>query len=232
MGQKVAHGSSRCPQWPMSCLATNGPASPSALQAPSGLGPPAPPGTREAPRLHGPGHVRGRGLQSRLTCPLSSRWAEPRRRRATGLDGACSLRPGEARAGELLSPGRRSAPCLFTVGGPSCELGGVRVPNTRAVHPAASSLKTRSCLTWNWVNSCALFEGEPDEIEPSLGWGWGPDERSPGAQEMNPAWLRHLPEGRVHRAQSRGARGSRSPADLETERIYSFSLGICLCWKP
>lgn len=70
-----------------------------------------------------------------------------------GLDGAYSLRPGEARAGELLSPGRRSAPCPFTVGGPSCELGGVRVPNTRAVHPAASSLKTRSCLTWNWVNS-------------------------------------------------------------------------------
>lgn len=84
MGQKVAHGSSRCPQWPTLCLATNGPASPSVLQAPSGLGPPAPPGTWEAPRLHGPGHVRVRGLQSRLTCPLSLRWAKPRRRRATG----------------------------------------------------------------------------------------------------------------------------------------------------
>lgn len=44
---------------------------------------------------------------------------------------------------------------------------------------------------------------------------------------MNPAWLRHLPEGRVHRAQSRGARGSRSPADLETE--FTLSLWVFAC---
>lgn len=76
-------------QVPLTTVAASGWLHPLCRKLPRGWArPPAPPGTQGVPRLHGPGCVRGRGLQSRLTYPLSLLWAEPRRQRATGLDGA------------------------------------------------------------------------------------------------------------------------------------------------